>query len=258
MNRRDFVLTGGAGMAFSSAAAGADAKRSVIELTLFKMRNTVDGMTRRTNDFLGKAALPALKRNGAGPVGVFQAVIAPDSPFALLLTSYPNFAAYETTIDKLAADEEFVKASDALYAEGLPYTRVERTLLRGFPSFPGIEVAKADGGKTRVYELRQYESNNVASLRRKVKMFDEGEIDLFRKVGMVPVFFGTTVAGRNMPNLVYMVGFDDMAARDKAWGAFGSSPEWKKMSSQPGVSDGEVVSNITNWILRPAPFSEIR
>jgi len=258
MNRRDFFLTGGAGMALSSAAAAADTKRSIVELTLFKMRNTTDGMVRRTTDFIGKTALPALKRSGSGPVGVFNSVIAPDSPFVLMLTSFPGFAAYEAAIDKLAGDEEYLKGADALYAAGLPYVRVERSLLRGFPSFPAIEVPKIEEGKTRVYELRQYESNNVMSLRRKIKMFDDGEIDLFRKFGMAPVFFGATLAGHNMPNLVYMVGFDDMAARDKAWSAFGTSPEWKKMSTQPGVSDGEVVSNISNWIVRPLPFSEIR
>ncbi len=245
-------------MALSSAAAAADTKRSVLELTLYKMRNTMDGMARRTNDFLAKTAVPALKRSGAGPVGAFHSVIAPDSPFVLLLTSYPSFGAYETAIDKLAGDEEFVKGAETLYSAGLPYIRVERSLLRGFPSFPSIEVPKAEDGKTRIYELRQYESNNILSLRRKVKMFDDGEIDLFRKVGMMPVFFGSMVAGHNMPNLVYMVGFDDMASRDKIWSAFGSSPEWKKMSSQPGVADGEVVSNITNWIVRPAPYSDIR
>jgi len=245
-------------MALSSAAAAADTKRSLLELTLFKMRNTTDGMTRRTNDFLANTGLPALKRSGAGPVGAFNSVVAPDSPFLLLVTSYPSFAAYEAALDKLAGDAEYLKGAEALYAAGLPYIRVERSLLRGFPSFPGIEVPKAEEGKTRIYELRQYESNNVLSLRRKVKMFDDGEIDLFRKVGMAPVFFGATLAGHNMPNLVYMVGFDDMAAREKIWSVFGSSPEWKKMSSQPGVSDGEVVSNITNWIVRPTPYSEIR
>ena len=67
-------------MALSSAAAAADTKRSVLELTLFKMRNTTDGMTRRTSDFLDKTALPALKRSGSGPVGAFNSVIAPGQP----------------------------------------------------------------------------------------------------------------------------------------------------------------------------------
>ena len=48
-----------------------------------------------------------------------------------------------------------------------------------------------------------------------------GEIAIFRKVGMTPVFFGQTVAGRNLPNLTYMIGYDDLAARERAWKAFG-------------------------------------
>jgi hypothetical protein len=55
-----------------------------------------------------------------------------------------------------------------------------------------------------------------------------------------------------------MLGYDDLAARDKLWRAFGSDPEWQKLRSQPGYSDAEIVSNISNTILRPLPFSMIR
>ena len=89
-------------------------------------------------------------------------------------------------------------------------------------------------------------------------MFDEGEIDLFRKVGMTPVFFGETIAGQRMPNLTYMVGYDDLAAREKTWSTFVSHPEWKKMLAQPGVSDAEIVSSISNSLVRPMSFSAIR
>ena len=61
-----------------------------------------------------------------------------------------------------------------------------------------------------------------------------------------------------MPNLGDMLGYDDLAHREKVWAAFVSSPEWKKMSSQPGVSDPEIVSNITNSIVRPLGFSTIK
>ena len=75
---------------------------------------------------------------------------------------------------------------------------------------------------------------------------------------MAPVFFGETIAGRNMPNLTYMLAFDDLAAREKAWGAFGSSPDWQKLRSQPGLSDGEIVSNISNVLVTPTPASMIK
>jgi hypothetical protein len=109
-----------------------------------------------------------------------------------------------------------------------------------------------------VFELRVYESNNGLTLMRKVKMFEDGEIAIFRKVGMRPVFFGTTMAGRNQPSLRYMVGFDDLAHREKCWSAFGADPDWKKLRATPGLSDAEVVSNISSQILRPLAFSAIR
>ena len=48
-------------------------------------------------------------------------------------------------------------------------------------------------------------------------MFNEGEIGIFQRLGMSPVFFGQTIIGRNQPNLVYMLAFDDMAHRERAW-----------------------------------------
>jgi hypothetical protein len=89
-------------------------------------------------------------------------------------------------------------------------------------------------------------------------MFGDGEIAIFRRCGMLPVFFGQTVIGRDLPNLTYMLAFDDLAARDKAWGAFGKDSDWQKLRATPGLSDAEIVSNISNAILRPLAFSPIR
>jgi hypothetical protein len=137
--------------------------------------------------------------------------------------------------------------------------RSEVTLLRGFPGFPTVHVpAPKQGGGTRVYEIRTYESNNAKTLARKIRMFDEGESALFAKIGMTNVFFGETIAGTNMPNLTYMVGYDDLAHREKVWAAFVAHPEWKKMLAQPGVSDAEIVSNITNSIVRPLAWSAVK
>ena len=95
-------------------------------------------------------------------------------------------------------------------------------------------------------------------LRRKVKMFNEGEIAIFRRAGLQPVFFGEAIVGSNLPRITYMVAYDGMAGHDKAWAAFGADPEWRKLSSAPGNSDAEIVANISNTILRPAAGSEIR
>jgi len=54
-----------------------------------------------------------------------------------------------------------------------------------------------------------------------------------------------------------MLTFDNIEQRDKNWSTFVSDPEWKKLSTTPGYTDAETVSNISNVLLSPAPYSQI-
>ena len=49
-----------------------------------------------------------------------------------------------------------------------------------------------------------------------------------------------------------MLSYENLAAREQLWSKFGADPEWKKLRATPGLSDAEIVSNISNAILRPA------
>jgi len=195
-----------------------------------------------------------------GPVGFFSPVIGERSPYILSLATYPSFASIETIHAAFAADQEFSKGWDAYNNISDPaYVRMESTLLRAFDGMPALEVPPTTPQRAaRIFELRTYESVNEKASRRKIKMFEDGEIAVFRRLSMAPVFFGQSIIGRNLPSLTYMLSFDDLAARDRLWRAFGADPEWQKLRVQPGLSDAEIVSNITNTILRPLPFSPIR
>lgn len=258
MNRRNFARAAAAA-SLAGAAAAAPPKSSYIELRVFRLRNGADNQRQRLTEFLQKQGVPGLERAGAGKVGVFAPMISQDSPFLMTVTPYPSLAAYEASMEKIAMDREFQAAHAALDASGAAYTRMETSLLRAFSAMPNIEYPPVEGRKgSRVFELRTYESPSMSTLMRKVGMFASGEIAIFRKTGLLPVFFGTTTFGRNMPNLVYMVAFDDLAARERNWRAFAGDPEWLKLRAQPGLSDAEIVSNISNSILTALPFSAIR
>ena len=69
------------------------------------------------------------------------------------------------------------------------------------------------------------------------------------------MFFGESIIGSKMPNLTYMVGFDDADSQKKAWDTFINHPKWKNISSDPYYKD--TVSNITNLVLRPSASSQI-
>jgi len=240
------------------AQSSAPGKRAFLELRYFKMRN--GRQVERTTSYIQKGWLRAATRAGIGPLGFFAAVVAPDAPFILSLASYPSFAAIEAAHQSIAADKEFQAAADEFNSmTELSYIRIDSSLLWAFPSMPAVEVPPAGAGRAaRVFELRTYQSPNEKAGERKITMFGDGEIAIFRKCGMLPVFFGQTIIGANMPNLTYMLAYDDLAARDRTWRAFSADPDWQKLRATPGLSDAEIVNNISNSILRPLPFSPIR
>jgi hypothetical protein len=87
-------------------------------------------------------------------------------------------------------------------------------------------------------------------------MFEKaGEIPIFHRAGLVPVFFGRNIAGSGLPSLTYMLVFANPAALDRNWAAFREDPEWVKLRSDPAYADN--VSNIHNVLLRPTDYSQI-
>jgi hypothetical protein len=217
---------------------------------------------RRVADFLQNAALPALNRLGHKPVGVFEAVAGVTSPAIFTLTPFASIADVASLEARLDGDETFTRAAAAYFdapAADPAFVRQEVSLLTAFPSFPHIVVPAATAANgPRLFELRTYESPGERAHRAKVKMFAEmGEIEIFRRVGLTPVFFSRTLAGPRMPSLVYMLVHENLAAREKNWSAFGGDPEWRKLAQTPGFTDPEIVSNITTVFLRPAPYSQV-
>jgi hypothetical protein len=257
MTRRRSLL---AVPAAAAALPAADRAPSILELRYFQLRNGSDMQSQRTGDFIRQSFMPAVARAGGKVHGVFANLIAPNGPFVLVLSSFASMQVFDSVLAKLSTDRDYGKDLEALDAKGLGFVRMETNLLRAFPTMPDVEGSAAEAGKpARIFELRTYESNSPVTLRKKIKMFEEGgETAIFRRVGLTPVFFGETIAGQHLPNLTYMLVYDNLAAREKNWAAFVGDPAWLKLRGTPGLSDAEIVSNISNTLLRPLPFSPIR
>lgn len=257
MTRRKFVPAVAAGAINARAQSKPP---SVYEIRTIRFRNTTDNQRQRFGDFLEHAVVPAFARANIGPAGFFSSSIAGEGPFIVAIASFPSVAVMEERRAKFATDAEYKRALDAYNASpNLNYERIDSTLLRAFPAAPEIEIPQDVSSRPpRIFELRCYESNNTSTLARKIKMFETAEIAIFRRLGMRPVFFAETIIGPRMPNLVYMLSFDDLASREKAWRAFGADADWQKLRSMPGNSDAEIVSNISISTLQPLPFSPIR
>jgi hypothetical protein len=257
MKRRRFIHSAlAAGVGAGAAPDAESAGEQFLTLGWYRARRDLD--LERLRGHLSSWSAAA-NRAGVQPVGAFQVMIGPDNPSFLVVAAYPSMAALEEKRAKIETDETWRRESAAFDEKwDLAYERMETSLLRGFRTFPGIEQPKSEGGKPNVFELRTYESRSTSAHRKKVAMFDGGEIAIFRRVGIHPVFFGSTVFGPRMPSLTYLVYYPSWEARAEAWSRFGSDAEWKKLAGTPGNADRELVSAISNQLLQPLPFSQIK
>src|SRR5438105_5461575 len=233
--------------------------REFYELRLYHLRR--GAKQKLFDDFYREAALPAMNRAGIGPVGVFNVAYGPDNPTMYVLIPHKTIESFGTALDRVRSDADYQKAGTGFInapATDPSYVRVESSLMVAFVGMPELEVpAAAKANQPRIFELRTYESHSKKANKKKIEMFNNGEIVIFRRTGLQPVFFGETLIGPKMQNLTYMLVFANIAARDQSWGAFASDPEWKKLSTTPGYTDVEIVTNISNVFLRPTAYSQI-
>jgi hypothetical protein len=261
MNRRRFLTTSLSAAGAGALGAGVAARSSkptpeYYELRQYHLRVT---MRQRFSEHFRDEAVPAYNRAGISNVGVFTVGFGPDSPtFWVLLTHKTPQSVVELDA-KLQADEKYRSSSFLkLPSTDAGYVRIDSQLMVAFDGIPVLEKPTgAASGPGRVFELRTYESHNKTAHRKKVEMFNQGEIDIFRRTGLTPVFFGSNIVGSRLPSLTYLLVFEDMAARERNWPQFVNHPDWKKLVATPGYSDNEIVTNIHSFILRPTPYSQI-
>lgn len=259
MNRRTFLSLGavagtGAFGALPTPVREAASARECYELRLYHVTSPEHKTALAA--FMNDAALPALNRLGIQPLGVFEDE-KEISPVYVFLP-HPSAESITTLGSRLLADEEYLARGAAFLdasADAPAYARVESSLLLAFTGMPRLETPAK--GPNRVLQLRIYESPSVKTGQKKIEMFNRKEIEIFRKTGLNPVFFGEAIAGTKMPNLTYMLGFESIEEKDAAWDRFRSDPDWLELKAIPDYEDKRILCGITNLILRPLPGSQI-
>ena len=205
--------------------------------------------------WLQNTQAPVMKRAGVGCVGLFEP--CDETPSLWVLAVHGSMQACIQARVQMLQDPAWVGApADASVPAEPLYEEAVVSLLQAFPSMPAPELPVAALG--RRYQLRIYESPTVEAGQRKIRMFESGgEIDIFRRVGLDPVFFGMALAGPRLPNLTYMLSFKDQTAQRAAWGRFIEDPAWKALSGRPELKDAVIIRNITNIELAALPGSDI-
>ncbi|MCJ7813768.1 NIPSNAP family protein [bacterium] len=245
-------------VAWTSTAFAQEDNRVYYELIRYKVLN--NSQMSRLEEYWKIATIPALNRLGIEPIGVFKPKYGSHGLDLYVLIPHKDLESFTSTWDKISHDTVYQKDGAAYIETDISaplYYRFDTSLLRAFSHMPKPEIpAHIQGKDSRIFEMRTYESHSRQKAELKIEMFNEGgEIALFNETGLQPIFFAETLAGNAMPNLVYMLGFENMEERDLNWQNFSSSEGWQNLRILPRYLN--TVSSVTDIILTPASYSQM-
>jgi hypothetical protein len=115
---------------------------------------------------------------------------------------------------------------------------------------PGLNIKNA-AKDSRCFELRTYTLQEGSSADVLHARFRERTIALFRKHGMTIIGFWQPVA--RLDQLVYILAYHDAAARDSAWAAFNTDPDWVKTRTEM-----QVHVDVDNTFMVATDYSPLR
>ncbi|RNI21872.1 NIPSNAP family protein [Rufibacter latericius] len=239
-------------------------KREFYQLKIYHLKD--QSQEDRLDSFLKNAYLPALHRAGIGKVGVFKPVAgqganaaAPTEKLVYVFVPFTSSEQIFKVEEGLAKDKQLATTGkDYLEAthDKPVYQRLEVVLMQAFTGKPVFTAPTLKSPTAeRVYELRSYEAATEKLHENKIAMFNNGEMEIFQRLGFNPVFYAQVKAGSKMPNLMYMTSFENRESREEKWKAFGADPAWKKMSADSQYANNFLHADI--YLLHPTAYSEI-
>lgn len=107
-----------------------------------------------------------------------------------------------------------------------------------------------------LHEMRIYHCmpGRLPDLNRR---FETITLNIWKKHGIVPVAFWTTVIGESNSTLTYLLAWESLADREKKWGAFAADPEWLAARAET-ERNGPLISHFSNSILAPTGYSPLK
>ncbi|MFD0764668.1 NIPSNAP family protein [Mucilaginibacter lutimaris] len=267
MQRRSFVkgsLISGAAVAVAPVAAMAQTKPlkdkipslEHYELRVYTFKD--DRQQKITEDFYRNVFVPLMKQQRYETVGVFTEFNPKVQTKLYVLIPFNTYVHAEGLYYFLENNKDYWTRGAAYLnapASDPAFEHLETSMMKAFKHMPSKQLPARE---QRIFELRQYKSASEAAGKKKIEMFnDKGEIDIFKRLGFKPVFFGETIIGNDRPNLTYMVTFKNMEDKAAHWKSFVDDAEWKKISAVPEYADALLVSKITSTMLVPTDYSGI-
>lgn len=203
------------------------------------------------------SVLRFFERHGIQSVGYWTPLIGDYSNLLIYTVAFESLAHQEKAWEAYHQDPECQRsAQEANKKYGPQVKRVTNLLLKPTPYSPPIGPGKVQGS-TALCELRIYDAMPGKEQPLHAR-FKNVTIRLFERHGLTSVGYWTPLAGGYSNQLYYLLGFESLAHRERAWASFMGDPEWQAATRATTEQHGQVTEKITNIMLRPTPYSPLK
>lgn len=257
MQRRNFMKAAAAmaalpvvGCNAQTATAPPSANKEIYEWRIYNL----EGDGSRLDDYFKNVLMAAYNRKGV-TIGAFKNYREEEGAKRFYLFVYPDIQSFYNTKKEIWNDEVFRREAQPFFdatTTNPAYSDFESYLCEAFDVMP---VFRKPGKERTLFELRIYFSPNEEANKRKVKMFNSGEIDIFDKYGINSVCYGEGIIGPWLPSLMYLTWYLDEPTRGEAWKKFGSSAEWKEISKREEYK--HTATKTRSIFFSPLPYSQL-
>jgi hypothetical protein len=125
-------------------------------------------------------------------------------------------------------------------------------------SFATGRIQSVHAQSPRVFELRIYHAppGKLEDLKTR---FRDHTIDIFNRHGITSIgYWVPQDADKGHDNtLIYLIAHPSREEATKNWRAFGTDPEWQKVS-KASEANGKIVDKIESTYMDPADFSPVK
>ena len=112
--------------------------------------------------------------------------------------------------------------------------------------------AAAQNTDSRVFEMRIYYAE-PGKLDALVERFQQHTRKLFKKHGMENIGYWLPISNEKN-QLVYVLAYPNMEAREAAWKAFGADPKWEKVKAKSELK-GKLVNRVESIFMKATDYS---
>lgn len=197
------------------------------------------------------------KRIGIEPVGFWSIIVGTPMPRLTYLLAWEDLAQRQTLWELFEADPEWQQVRQETLNNwgGSPIHTYTNSILKptAHSRLPrsGNQPSRLAGG---VFELRTYHFDDTAKLAQTADWFGTEAAPAFDLHGLFAMGFWTTYIGVT-PRLTYMLVFENLAHRERAWASYYTDPNWP--TRQNGLyPDGKpLFTQIESCLMKGTDFS---